>query len=124
MDRLSRKIVADEQLIDDDLDFFGIQVDVPAPPSLEAEITRSWSVDLGIEIVLLATQRVGGIEALEILDQPGAVEPALAEIARHRGEPAAAKEAAAVAHGILATHTGPVREWRSGNDDRAEQLRA
>src|SRR5690242_11517512 len=32
------QIVADEQLVDDELDFFGIEVDVSAPPALELQI--------------------------------------------------------------------------------------
>ena len=116
------EIVADEQLVDDELDFLGVQIDVPAPPALEAEIARRLGVDLGIEIVLLAPERVGRILVLEILHQPGAVELAVAEIAGERGQPAAAEQAAAVAHRILAVHAGPVGQRRAGDDDRAEQL--
>src|SRR5262249_3712430 len=108
LDAAGREVVPDEQLVHDELDLFGIQVDVPAPPALEAEIARRLGVDLGIEIVLLAPQRVGGIEALEVLHQPGAVELAVAEIAGQGGEPAAPEEAAAVAHGVLAAYAGPV----------------
>src|SRR5215470_6256614 len=98
MDSTGRELVADEQLIDDELDLFGVQVDVAAPPFLEAEITRRLGVDLGIKIVLLGPQRVGGILVFEILHQPSAVELAVAEIAGKRRQPAAAEEAAAVAH--------------------------
>src|SRR5262249_31803396 len=88
----------------DELHLLGVELDVTAPPALEAEIAWRLRVDLGIEVVLLGPQRVGGVLVLEILHQPGAVELAVAEIARERGQPAAAQEAAAVAHGILAVH--------------------
>ena len=116
------EIVADEQLVDDELDFLGVEIDVAAPPALEAEVARRLGVDLGIEIVLLGPERVGRILVLEILHQPGAVELAVAEIAGERGQPAAAEQAAAVAHRILAAHAGPVGQRRAGDDDRAEQL--
>src|SRR4029077_279647 len=48
-----REIVADEQLIDDELNLFGIQGDVSAPPALESQIALRFRVDLGIEVVLL-----------------------------------------------------------------------
>src|SRR6516162_7246845 len=40
------EIVADEQLIDDELDLLGVQVDVTSPPALEAQISRRLGVDL------------------------------------------------------------------------------
>ena len=46
------KIVADEKFIDDKLDFLGVQIDMAAPPALEAEISRRLCIDLGVEIVL------------------------------------------------------------------------
>ena len=45
-----------------------------------------------------------------------------AEIAGERGQPAAAQQAAAVAHRILAAHARPIGQRRPGDDDRAEQL--
>ena len=102
------EIVADEQLVDDELDLLGIQIDVAAPPVLEAEIARRFGIDLGIEIVLLAPERIGGILVLEILHQPGAVELSVAEIAGKRGQPAAAQQTAAIAHRILAAHARPI----------------
>ena len=102
------EIVADEQLIDDELDLLGIQIDVAAPPLLEAKIARGFCVDLGIEIVLLGPERVGGILVLEILHQPGAVEFAVAEVAVKRGQPTAAEQTARIAHRIFAVHARPI----------------
>ena len=63
-----------------------------------------------------------GLRFSKFADQPSAVEFAVAEIAHHRREPAAPKQAARVAHGIFAMHTRPVGQRRAGNDDRAEKL--
>jgi hypothetical protein len=94
LDLARREMIADEQLVDDELNLFGIEIDVATPPALEAEIARRLGIDLGIEIVLLAPQRIGRVLVLEVLHQPGAVELAGAEIARQSGEPAAAEQAA------------------------------
>jgi hypothetical protein len=94
-----------------------------APPALELEIARRFGVDLGIEIVLLRPQRVRRIQVLEVGDQPGAVELAVAEVAQQRRRPAAAHQAAGVAHRVLAVHAGPIGQRRTGEHDRAEQLR-
>src|SRR4029077_12092037 len=95
----------------------------PAPVALEAEIARSFGVDLRIDIILFGPKSVRRIEVLEILHQPGAVELPAAEIAGESGEPAAAEETTAIAHRILAVHAGPIRQRRAGNYDRADQLR-
>src|SRR5262249_41089458 len=62
--------------------------------------------------------------AVEVGDEPGAVEDAVAEIARQAGKPAPAEHAAQVAHRILAVDAGPVRERRAGDEDRPEDIRA
>src|SRR5262249_50836637 len=67
LDSSRGEIVADEQLIDDELHLFGVEIDVASPPALETEIARRFGVDLGIEIVLLGPKRVGGIVVLEVL---------------------------------------------------------
>src|SRR5262245_16404117 len=56
------EVVADEQLVDDELDLLGIQSDMAAPPALETEIALRLGIDLGIEIVLLAPQGIRRIE--------------------------------------------------------------
>jgi hypothetical protein len=62
LDPAGGKIVADKQLVDDELDLLGVQVDVPAPVALEAEIARSFGVDLRIDIILLGPKSVRRIE--------------------------------------------------------------
>ncbi len=55
------KPVADEQVVDDVLDFRPVQEDVAAPPFLEAQVASGLGVDLGIQVVLLGPERVGGV---------------------------------------------------------------
>ncbi|CFD96699.1 Uncharacterised protein [Bordetella pertussis] len=114
--------VADEQVVDDVLDLGAVEEHVPAPPFLELQVARRFGIDLGVEVVLLAPQRIGGVEVLEILHQPGAVELAVAQVAGHLGQPAAAQQPARVAHGVHVAPAGPVRQRRAGHDDGAEQL--
>ena len=59
---------------------------------------------------------------LEVLDQVGAVEDAGTQIPGQRGQPAAAVEAAGVAHGVAAAHAVPVGQRRPGDDDRPAQF--
>ena len=118
-----RQLVADEQLIDDELDLLGIQVDVTAPPALETEIAWRFGVDLGIEVVLLGPQRIGGVlvskfctsQAPSNLPWPRSLVSAVSQLPPSKP--------AAVAHGILAAHAGPIGERRARDDDGAEQLR-
>ena len=124
LDAAGGQIVADEELIDDELDFFRVQIDVAAPPTLEVEIAVRLRVDLGIDVVLLGPQRIGGIFRLRsLLHQPGAVELSGAKVAGQRGEPASAEEAARIAHWIFAVDARPIGERRAGDDQRAEQFR-
>ena len=102
------EIVADKELIDNELDLLGIEVDVTAPPALEFEIALRFCVYLGINVLLLGPERVRRIHVLEILNQPCAVELAAAEIACQRRQPASAEQSARIAHRILAPDTGPV----------------
>ena len=114
--------VADEQVVDDPLDLLAVEIDVAAPPLLELEIALGPGVDRRPDVVLLAPQRIGRVQVLEVLDQVPAVELAVGEVTGHHGHPAAAGETAGVAHRILAFHAGPVGQRRPGDDDRAAQL--
>ena len=123
LDASGGEVVADEQLIDNELDFLGIQIDMAAPPALEFEIAIRLAVDFRIDVVLLGPERVRRIHVLEILDKPRAIELAAAKIAGERGQPASAQQAARIAHRIFAADASPVGQRRAGDDDRAEQLR-
>ena len=114
------QLVADEQVVDDVLHLHVVEEDVAAPVLLEAQVAVGLGVDVGVQVVLLLPQGVGRVQVLEVLHQPGAVEAPGADVAGQCGQPAAAGQAAAVAHRVVA---GPVRDRRAGQDDRPEQLR-
>src|SRR5205807_10158156 len=79
-------------------------------------------IDLRVEVVELGPEGVRGIEALEIVDEVGAVELAVAEVAGERRRPGAAEEPARVAHRGLARDARPVRDRRAGEEDRTDEL--
>ena len=87
--RPAARLLPMNKLIDDELDFLGIEIDVPTPPSLELEIARRFGIDFRVQIVLLGPKRVGWVLALKILHQPGAIEFAAAEVAGERRQPTA-----------------------------------
>ena len=115
--------VADEQVLRDPLDLLAVQQEVAAPPAFELEEALRLGVDVGEQVVVLVPERVGRIEVLEVLHQPGAVELAGAEVGRERGEPRAAEQAAGVAHRVVAVAVAPgaapVRHRRADDHDRA-----
>ena len=115
--------IADEELIDDPLDLLGIEVDVAAPPFLEFQEALRLGVDVGPHLVVLGPQRVRRVEVLEVRDQIGAVELAGAEVAAKCSEPASAEKPAAIAHRVLALHSGPIGHRRARQDDRPDQIR-
>src|SRR5690348_14371237 len=43
-----RKVVADEQFVDDELDFLGIEIDMASPPAFKTEISGSFGIDFGV----------------------------------------------------------------------------
>jgi len=113
------QFVADEQVIDDVLYFHIVQEHVAAPVLLELQVARAFRVDLGVQVVLFAPQRIGRVQVLEVLYQPGAVEPTGAQIAGQCRQPTTAGQAACIAHRHVAR---PVRQRRAGDDDRSEQF--
>ena len=92
LDLASGEVVADKELIDDELDLLGIQVDVSAPPAFEFEVSLGLGIDLRVDVVLLGPQRIRRILALEILHEPGAIELAGSEITRQRRQPASSQQ--------------------------------
>src|SRR4051812_8512423 len=67
---------------------------------------------------------VVGVHRLEIGDEVGAVERPVSEIAGQRGQPGAAEQPAEIAHRVLAVYASPVGQRRTGEHDRAGQVRA
>ena len=77
-----RQPIADEQLLDDPADLgLGHEV-IAAPPALEFEEFRPPRIDVAIEVVIFAPEVARRIEQLEIRDEMGAVELAMAEVAQ------------------------------------------
>src|SRR6516165_9768597 len=103
-----RKVVANEQLVNDELDFLGIQVDMATPPALELEIARWFGVDFGIDIILLGPERVGGVLVLEISNQPTAIELAAPGVAGQRRQPRAAEKTTGITHRVFPAHACPI----------------
>ena len=73
---------------------------------------------------MLGPQRVGGVEIVEVGDQPGGVEDAVANVAHHAIEPGSAVPAAQIAHGVLAADATPVGEGRARNHHRPDHIGA
>jgi hypothetical protein len=78
------QVVANEEFVDNELNLLRVEIDVPTPPALEFKVAIGFGIDLRIDIVLLGPERVRGVLAFEILDQPGTIELPTAEIANER----------------------------------------
>ena len=121
------ELVADEQVAGDPLDLLAVHQVEAAPPALELEEARRLGVDVREQVVVLVPERVGRIEVLEVLDQIGAVEDAVAHVGRERRQPGAAQHAARVAHRVVAgaflERAAPVRHRRAVDHDRAGVVR-
>src|SRR4051794_25636466 len=100
----TRQLIADEELVRNELHLLGVERHMAAPPFLEAEVTRSFGVDVSVEIVVLLPERIGRIQAFKVGNQPGSVELAVSEISSQRGQPAPAEQTTGVTHRILAMH--------------------
>ena len=118
------QVVADEQVVDDQLDLLAVEQSWAAPPALEIEKARGFAVDLAEQVVVLAPVGVGRVQAFEVADQPGAVEAAVAQVATQACHPGAAEQAAGIAHRIAPVDAGPVGQRRAVDDHQARQFRA
>ena len=114
--------VAGEQVVDDLPELLlGHQVE-PAPPALEVEEALRLGVDPGVEVVGLLPERVGRVEVLEVLNEPGAVDDPAAQVGQEVPRPGAAEDPAVVAHRVLAIGPRPVGEGCADERDGAGQL--
>src|SRR6476620_7426437 len=75
-------------------------------------------------VVLFRPERVGGVQVIEIRNQPGGIEDAIAQIARQAVEPAPTKYASEVPQGVLAMDAAPVGKRSTSKHDRPDQIRA
>ena len=82
LELIAGQLVADEEIVHQELQFVAVQLDEIAPPLLELEEALRSGVDVGIDLVLLAPQPIRRVQAVEVQDQPGSVELAVAEVAR------------------------------------------
>ena len=123
LDRSRAELVADEEVLRDPLDLLGVHQEVAAPPALELEEARRLGVHVREDVDVLVPEGVGRVQVLEVLDQPGAVELARAEVRHERRQPGAAEQAARIAHRVvalaLAPGTAPVRHRRADDHERA-----
>jgi hypothetical protein len=87
-----------KRVVDDPADLLLVEEVEPAPPALELEEALGLGVDVGVQVVPLLPQRVGGIEALEIEDEIRAVELPGAQVRGKQRRPRATEQAARVAH--------------------------
>ncbi|MCY1210740.1 hypothetical protein D9M72_224350 [compost metagenome] len=121
LDITAPEFVADEQIASDPFDLLAVHQVVAAPPALELQEARRLGIDLPIQVVVLVPETVGWIQVLEILHQPSAIELAVAEVRRVRGQPGPAQQSAGIAHRVvafaLAPGTTPVRHGRAVDHD-------
>ena len=68
---IAGQLVADEEIVHQELQLVAVQQDEVAPPFLELEVALRPGVDVGIDLVLLAPQPVRRAQAVEVQDQPG-----------------------------------------------------
>ena len=117
------QLVADEEVVDQELQFVAVQLDEIAPPLLELEVALRIGVDMRVDLVLLAPQPIRRVQHVEVQDQRRPVDLPVAEIAGHCGEPAAAEQAAGIAHRVFPVHALPVRHRRACDQAGPEQVR-
>src|SRR5215510_2342883 len=81
------ELVADKQLLDDELDFLAVEQRVASPPFLERQETLGFGIYFGPYTVELAPEAIGWVQIFEGLDEKGAVKDAVAGVAGERCEP-------------------------------------
>src|SRR5262245_58610541 len=121
-DLRGRKLVPDKEIVDHPLHFLAAQYDEIPPPFLEIQITAPLPLRICPDVVLLRPQRVGGVEIVEVRDQPGGIENAIAEITHQAVDPGPAQDTTKVAHRVLSVHAAPVGKWRARNNYRSDNV--
>ena len=91
---------------------------IAAPPLLEFEEAFARLLGLREQVVILAEIVAARVELLEVADEMGAVEHAVAEVGEKERRQRAAEQAAVVAHRVLAEAAGPVGDRRAVDDQR------
>ena len=77
----SRKLVTDEEIVDDPANLLVVHQIETTPPALEVEEALDLGIDVLPQVVILVPVRVRGVEPLEVLHQMRAVEFPAAQVA-------------------------------------------
>ena len=112
--------VADEQILDDCQDFFAAEEIEAAPPALEREKPLALGIDVGEQVGVFFPYCFR-LQVLEILNQPGAVQPSISEVGQEVGRPSATEEASGNAHRVDAGIARPIGERRTIEDNWPRQ---
>ena len=87
------QLITNEEVVDNRKNLVAAQEIKSAPPAFEAEKALSLGIDMGKEIRVLLPYRLG-LQVLEILYEPGAIEPPATQIGSEMRQPSTAKKAA------------------------------
>jgi hypothetical protein len=112
--------VAHKEVLDDCENFFAAEKIKAAPPALEGQKSLALRIDMKEQIGVFLPHCFR-LQRLEILDEPGAVEPTITKIGSQVRQPGAAEKPAGNTHGIDAEVTRPIGEWRSIEDNRPDE---
>src|SRR4051794_5187121 len=115
--------VAHKQVLDNGDDLFPAQEIEAVPPALELQEPLPLAVDVSEEVGVLLPHGLG-LQVLEVLNEPSAVEPSHAEVREEVNEPRAAAKAAGDPHRIDPGLTGPVRQRGAVEHRRSDQAGA
>ena len=105
--------VADEQVLDDGDHLLPAQPIEPVPPAFEVQESLLLGVDVRKEVGILVPDGRLGLEALEVLREPGSVEATQPKVCKVVRQPHAAHEPGGDAHGIEAGLFRPIGERRT-----------
>jgi len=102
--------VADEQVLRDAEDFLAAERVVAIPPAFEFDEPLTLCVGMGKEGRVLIPDRLFRLQGLKILRQPGAIEPAIAQIGYHMRGPGPSRERAHHPHRAACRLARPIAE--------------
>jgi hypothetical protein len=87
------ELVAHEEVLDRRQDLVALEHVEAVPPAFELQEALALRIEMREEVGVLVPQRALGLQAFEVLDQPGAVEPSVPEVRQEMSQPCAAREA-------------------------------
>ena len=119
--QISIQLVADEQVFDNRHHFRAAQRVIATPPAFEIQKAFGFGVDIGQKIGVFFPDRFFRLQAFEILRQPGAIEPSIAQIAHQVRQPGPAQQATGYAHRVHAIFSCPIGQRRAVQNHRSRQ---